>query len=46
MHDSLKRDNNKENDERKNVKNEKELKDLLWDVAAYFKLSFLKNGSQ
>ena len=27
-------------------KNKKELKNLLWNVGVYFKLSFLKNGSQ
>ena len=25
---------------------EKELKDFLWDITMYFKLSFLKNSSQ
>ena len=38
----------KENDEikKKMLNNEKKLKDLLWDVVVYLKLSFLKNNSQ
>ena len=43
MAESLKRSNIKENHEKKN---KKELKNLLWNVGVYFKLSLLKNGSQ
>ena len=45
MHESLKRDNIKENVDRKKIQNNKnELKDLS-DVTVYL-LSFLKNNSQ
>ena len=43
------RDNKKENNKKKRKKrenNKKELKYLLWDIAMYFKLSFLKYTSQ
>ena len=41
---NLKRHNDKENDKRKKCKIMR--KNPLWDVAVYFKLSFLKNISQ
>ena len=41
----MKRDDEKENDERKKQNNKKKLKNVLWDVAAYFKLLFLKTSS-
>ena len=46
VHESWKRDNEKENDKIKNYKITRKLKDLLSDVAVYLKLSFLKNSSQ
>ena len=47
VHQSLKRDNKKENDEIKKMWNyEKELKVKPWDAAVSSKLFFLKNSSQ
>ena len=47
MHESSKIDNVKENDKKKKMQHiDKKLKDFLWDVALYFKLSFLRNSSQ
>ena len=46
VHKSLKRHDKKENAEKKMKNYWKELKDHLWDIAVYCKLSFLKNSSQ